>query len=119
MAACQDATAPDEIAPAEAPAALSLTQNSADELGALSSNLDDLSGWSVAGFAVARGKQNIIGVLTGLKGHLASGKIAACQQDVDLARDWFSKLSENDQTELGGIGVTLDLIQSALNKASQ
>jgi hypothetical protein len=119
MAACQDATAPDEIAPAEAPAALSLTQNSADELGALSSNLDDMTGWSLAGFADARGKQNIIGVLNGLKGHLASGKIAACQQDVDLARDWFSKLSENDQTELGGIGVTLDLIQSALNKASQ
>jgi hypothetical protein len=119
IAACQDATAPDEIAPAEAPAALSLTQNSADELSSLSSNLDDMTGWSLAGFADARGKQNIIGVLNGLKGHLASGKIDACQQDVDAARDWFSKLSENDQTELGGIGVTLDLIQQALNKASQ
>jgi len=119
MAACQDATGPDEIAPAEAPTALSLAQNSADELGSLSANLDDITGWSLAGFSDEKGKQNIIGVLNGLKGHLASGKIAACQADVDLARDWFSKLSENDQVEIGGIGVTLDLIQQALNKASQ
>lgn len=119
MAACQDATGPDEIAPAEAPATLSMTQSSSDELASLGSNLDDMTGWSLAGFGDDRGKQNIIGILNGLKGHLASGKIAACQQDVDLARDWFGKLSENDQIEIGGIGVTLDLIQQALNKASQ
>lgn len=119
ITACQDATAPDEIAPAEAPSTLSMTQNSTDELASLSSNLDDMTGWSLAGFGDATGKQNIVGILNGLKGHLTSGKIDACQQDVDLARDWFGKLSSNDQTELGGIGVTLDLIQQALNKASQ
>lgn len=119
MAACQDATAPDEIAPAEAPASLSLTQASGDELSSLSSNLDDMTGWSLAAFADATGKANIVGILNGLKGHLASGKVAACQEDVDLARAWFGKLSENDQAELGAVGVSLDLIQAALNKASQ
>jgi len=117
IAACQDATAPDQVEQA-APNSLRLTQNSADELGSLSSSLDDMTGWSLAALPDGTGKTNIVGLLNGLKGHLASGKIAACQQDLDDARAWFGSLDTNQQTEIGAVGVTLDRIQAALNNAS-
>ena len=118
MAACQDVTAPEKIETA-APSTLSFSQASADELANLGSNLDDMTGWSLAALPDARGKTNIVGILNGLKGHLASGRIAACQQDITDARAFLGSLSQNEQTEIGGVGVTLDLIQSALDKASQ
>ena len=118
MAACQDVTAPEEVA--AVPQALSFSQQSAkDEIASLASNLDDFTGWSLAALPDAKGKANIVGILNGLKGHLNSGKIAACQQDVTDARAILGSLDEVQQTEVGSIGVALDVIQAALDKASQ
>jgi hypothetical protein len=120
MAACQDATAPEEIKPAQAPAELRMTQGAAqDELSSLASNLDDATGWSLIALTDDVKKGKIVGLLNGLKGQLASGKIAACQQSVTDARSWFASLTEQEQTEVGAVGVALDLIQSTLDKASQ
>lgn len=117
LAACEDVTAPEEAKPATPE--LRLSQTAADELGSLSSSLDDMTGWSLAALPNAQGKANIVGILNGLKGHLASGRIAVCQQDVADARAILASLSQNEQVELGGVGATLDLIQAALDKASQ
>jgi hypothetical protein len=117
LGACEDVTAPMEEVTA-APE-LRLAQGAADELGALGSSLDDMTGWSLAALPDAQGKANIVGILNGLKGHLASGKIAACAQDVADARAILGSLSQNEQVEVGGVGATLDLIQAALDKASQ
>jgi hypothetical protein len=116
MAACQDTTAPEEVKTAPA---LRMSQTATDELGNLSASLDDMTGWSLVALPDSQGRTNIVGLLNGLKGHLASGKIAACQQDIDDARAILGGLTENERTEIGAVGATLDLIQSALNKASQ
>ena len=117
LAACEDVTAPQEEV-TTAPE-LRLSQGAVDELGSLGSALDDMTGWSLAALPNAEGKANIVGILNGLKGHLASGKIAACQQAVTDARAILGSLSANEQVEVGGVGATLDLIQAALDKASQ
>ena len=117
IAACQDATAPEGVQ--KAAPELRMSQTGTDELGSLSSSLDDMTGWSLAALPDARGRTNIVGILNGLKGHLASGQIAACQQDVDGARAFLGTLTQNEQTEIGAVGATLDLIQAALNNASQ
>ena len=117
VAACEDVTAPQEEV-TTAPE-LRLAQGAADELSTLGASLDDMTGWSLAALPNAQGKANIVGILNGLKGHLASGKIAACQQAVTDARAILGSLSENEQVEVGGVGATLDLIQAALDKASQ
>jgi hypothetical protein len=118
LAACQDVTAPEKVE--AVPQALSLSQQSAqDELASLASNLDDFTGWSLAALPDAKGRTNIVGILNGLKGHLSSGKIAACQQDVTDARAILGSLTEVQQIEVGSVGVALDVIQAALDKASQ
>jgi hypothetical protein len=117
VAGCEDVTAPNEEV-STAPE-LRLSAAATDELGSLGSSLDDMTGWSLAALPNAQGKANIVGILNGLKGHLASGKIAACQQDVADARAILGSLSQNEQVEIGGVGATLDLIQAALDKASQ
>ena len=119
IAACQDVTAPEEKV-AAVPQALSLSQESArDEIASLATNLDDFTGWSLAALPDAKGKTNIVGILNGLKGHLNSGKIAACQQDVTDARAILGSLTEMEKVEVGSVGVALDVIQAALDKASQ
>lgn len=117
MAACTDVTAPDEKGMA-APE-LRLSQTSTDELSTLSSDLDDMTGWSLITLAQGDARTGIIGILNGLKGHLASGKIAACQDDVTQGRAWYASLTDAQQSEQGNISVTLDLIQSVLDQASQ
>jgi hypothetical protein len=117
LAACEDVTAPQEEVTA-APE-LKLSQAAVDQLGSLSSSLDDMTGWSLAALPNAQGKANIVGILNGLRGHLASGALAACVQDVTNARAILGSLSQNEQVEVGGVGATLDLIQTALDKASQ
>jgi hypothetical protein len=119
VAACQDVTAPDKVTALDA-SSLRLSQSSvADQLGELGSSLDQMTGWSLVVLPDGQGRTRIVGILNGLKGHLASGKVAACQQDVTDARAYLGSLTRNDQVELGGIGVTLDLIQYTLDKASQ
>jgi hypothetical protein len=119
LAACQDVTAPDQGAALDA-SSLRLTQSSVtDQLAELGSSLDEMTGWSLVVLPDGQGRTQIVGILKGLKGHLASGKIAACQQDVTDARSFLGSLTRNDQVELGGVGVTLDLIQYTLDKASQ
>lgn len=118
MAACQDVTAPEKVE--ATPQVLGLTLGSAtDEIASLASNLDDFTGWSLAALPDAKGKASIVGILSGLKGHLNSGKIAACQQDVTDARLILGSLSAVEQVEVGSIGVALDVIQAALDRASQ
>jgi hypothetical protein len=118
LAACQDVTAPEQVE--AVPQALRMSQSAAaDEIASLASNLDDFTGWSLAALPNAQGKANIVGILNGLKGHLSSGKIAACQQDVTDARAILGSLTEVQQVEVGSIGVALDVIQAALDKASQ
>ena len=116
VAACQDATAPEEV---KAAPELRMSQQSSDALGTLSSNLDDFTGFSLAALPDGNGKANIVGVLNGLKGHLKSGSIAACQQDVDNARSWFNGLSDTQKVEQGSVGLALDVIQAALDGASK
>ena len=117
IAGCQDATAPEEIQ--KAGPELRLSQQSSDALGTLSSNLDDFTGFSLAALPDGNGKANIVGVLNGLKGHLKSGSIAACQQDVDNARSWFNGLSDQQKVEQGAVGLALDVIQASLDGASK
>ena len=116
-AACTDATAPKEIVAPKA-ATLSVGQ-SGDELGTLSASLDDMTSWSLASLTDDQGHANIVGILNSLKGHLKSGKIAASQQDVADARAFVESLSEEKRVDIGAVAVTLDLIQSTLEKASQ
>jgi len=120
MAACQDATGPEEVtAAAEVPELRASQSAAVDEMAALSKDLDDATGWSLIALTDDVKKGRIVGLLNGLKGQLASGKIAACQQSVTDARSWFAELTEQEQSEVGPIGVALDLIQSTLDKASQ
>ncbi len=117
-ASCKDVSAPQKAL--EAPA-LTLAQSAAvgDELGGLSSSLDDMTSWSLASLPEGEGRVKIVGILNGLRGHLKSGKIAASQQDLADARGFLESLSDRERIELGAVGVTLDLIQSALDKAAQ
>ena len=117
IVACQDVTAPEEAKVPE----LRMGQSSAagDALGTLSSNLDDMTGFSLAALPDSKGKANIVGVLNGMKGHLNSGSIAACQQDVTDARAWFGSLSEVEKVEVGHVSLALDVIQAALDGASK
>ncbi len=117
MAACQDATAPEEVTKVPE---LRLGQSAAsDALGTLSSNLDDMTGFSLAALPDSKGKANIVGVLNGMKGHLKSGSIAACQQDVTDARTWFGSLSDVQKVEVGHVSLALDVIQAALDEAGK
>ena len=115
---CKDSTAPRKM---EAPQALALgvTQSADDELGRLSASLDDMTGWSLASLTDDQKRTNIVGILNGLKGHLKGGKIDASRQDVTDARAFLESLDEQKRVELGAVAITLDLIQSALDSASQ
>jgi len=119
MAACQDATGPEEIATATLNPEMRLTKEGVDELKALGDNLDDITGWSLLALGDSPAKGQIVGLLNGMKGHLASGKLAVCQQDVTDARAWFNSLTEVQQTEVGAVGIALDVIQAGLDKAAQ
>jgi hypothetical protein len=119
MSACQDVTGPEEVVSAANVPQLRTTQAAQDELKGLADNLDDITGWSLVALTDGDSKGRIVGLLNGLKGHLAAGKIAVCQQDVTDARAWFASLTEVQQTELGAIGVTLDVVQSGLDNASR
>ena len=117
-ASCKDVSAPEK---ATHTPTLALAQSVAvsDELGGLSSSLDDMTGWSLASLPAGEGRVKIAGVLNGLRGHLKSGNTAGSQQDVTDARAFLASLSDRERIELGAVGVALDLIQSALDKASQ
>jgi hypothetical protein len=119
MAACQDATGPEEISTAQPSMRLTVSQESKDELATLSANLDDFTGWSLVALPDGDVKLNIIGTLNGLKGHLKAANTRLCQQDVTDARAWFASLTETQQVEVGAIGVALDVIQAGLDKAGQ
>ena len=118
-ASCKDATAPESVQKSGAPT-LALAQSVAvDDLGTLSASLDDMTVWSLVSLPEGKGRQNIVGTLEGLRGHLKSGNVAACQQDITSARNFIDSLNEQQRVEIGAVGVTLDLIQSALDKAAQ
>jgi hypothetical protein len=118
--ACHDATGPQPITAVKT-LAVPLAQSAAgvDELSTLSSSLDDMTIWSLASLPDGKGRESIVGILNGLKGHLKGGKIEACQQDVTDARAFFESLNEQQRVETGAVGVALDLIQSALDRASK
>jgi hypothetical protein len=117
LAACEDVTAPQS--PVAAAPELKLSQSGVDELGSLGSSLDDITGWSLAALPNGQGKANVVGILSGLKAHLNGRDVASCQQDVTDARAILASLSQQQQVEVGSVGVALDVIQSALDKASQ
>jgi hypothetical protein len=116
MMSCESATAPDPVATGT-PASLSLSQASGDPLGQLASDMATMTDWALVDFPDARGRTNVVGLLQSLKGHLAAGKIEACQEDVNTLRSFLGTLTENEQVELGGIGVTLDVVENALGKS--
>ena len=118
--ACHDATGPQSATPAKT-LAVAPSQSAAtiDELTSLSSSLDDMTNWSLASLSDSKGRESIVGILNGLKGHLKSGKIEACQEDVTAARGFIESLNEQEQIEIGAVGVTLDLIESALDRAAK
>ena len=115
---CKDVTAPPDL---KAPTTLALGVQlaDADELTNLSASLDDMTGWSLASIKDDEKSANIVGILNSLKAHLKSGKVDASQQDVSDARAFIGSLSEQKKVEIGAVSVTLDVIQSALDKASQ
>ena len=118
LSACQDVTAPEsEVAALDG---LRLAQSSAtDELSSLGSSLDDMTGWSLAALADNNQRGNIVGVLNGLKGHLNSGKISLIQEDLTQARAIIASLTDVQQAEVGPVSVALDVVQRALDGASQ
>ena len=116
LASCEDTTAPDPVAVGN-PASLSFVQSANDPLRQLASDMETMTDWSLVDFPDARGRTNIVGILQSLKGHLTAGKIAACQEDVNTLRNFLGTLTENEQVELGGIGVTLDVVENALGKS--
>ena len=117
-ASCKDVSAPQKTL--ETPV-LTLSQSAAagDELGSLGTSLDDMTAWSLASLPEGESRVKIVGIVNGLRGHLKSGKIQASQQDVSDARAFLASLGDREQVELSAVGVALDLIQSALDKASQ
>lgn len=117
--ACEDATAPEQAASTVEQAPRFAQSASGDLLSSLGSNLDDMTGWSLAALPDSKGKANIVAILNGLKGHLNSGRIDACQQDVTDARAILGSLTDVQQVEVGHVGVALDLIQAALDSASK
>lgn len=117
-ASCKDVSAPEKSLKAPA-LTLSQSVGVGDELGGFSSSLDDMTGWSLASMPEGESRVKIVGILNGLRGHLKSGKVAAVQQDVADARAFLDSLSDRERIELGAVGVTLDVIQAALDKASQ
>lgn len=116
IAACQDVTAPEKTQTAPA---LRLSQTSGDVMNTLGSNLDDMTSWSLVALPDGNGKTSIVGLLNGLKGHLNSGKVAACQQDITDARAFLGTLSDVQQVEVGQVGVALDVIKLALDSIQQ
>jgi len=116
IAACQDATAPAKV---EAAPALRLSQTSGNVMAGLGDNLDDMTSWSLVALPDGAGHTNIVGLLNGLKGHLKSGKVAACQQDITDARAFLGTLTDVQQVEVGQVGVALEFIKSALDSISQ
>ena len=117
--ACHDATGPQPTTAKTLAVPLAHSAAAVDELPSLGSSLDDMTTWSLVSLGDSKGRENIVGILNGLKGHLQSGKIEACQQDVADARSFIESLSEQQRVEIGAVGVTLDLIQSALDRASK
>jgi hypothetical protein len=115
IAACQDATAPEKI---ESPS-LRLSNSQGNVMANLGDNLDDMTSWSLVALPDGDGHTNIVGLLNGLKGHLKSGKVAACQQDIADARAFLGTLSDVQQVEVGQVGVALEYIKSALDSISQ
>ena len=119
LAACENLTAPEEPALTfeQGPR---LTQSaSGDLLATLGTSLDDMTGWSLTALPNGNGKANISRILSGLKGHLSSGRVDACQQDVADARAVLASLSGVQQVEAGHVGLALDVIQAALDGASK
>jgi hypothetical protein len=88
-----------------------------DQLKEFGLDMDSMTGWSLSTFSDGQSRAQIVGILNGLKGHLASGRIDACQDDVTQGRAWYASLAETEQLEQGNISVTLDLIQSVLDQA--
>src|SRR5436309_1409041 len=74
--ACHDTTGPQPITAAKT-LAVSRTQSATavDELSTIGSSLDDMTIWSLASLPDGKGRDSIIGILNGLKGHLKGGKI--------------------------------------------
>jgi hypothetical protein len=118
-ASCKDATAPERVQKPGVPTPSLAQAVVGDDLGALGSSLDDMTAWSLASLPDGKGRQNIVGILEGLRGHLKTGKLSACQQDITDARNFIDSLNEQQRVEIGAVGVTLDVIQSALDKAAQ
>ena len=119
LAACENPTAPEETA-LTFELGPRLTQSaSGDLLATLGTSLDDMTGWSLMALPDANGKANIRRILSGLKGHLSSGRVDACQQDVTDARAILASLSGVQQVEAAPVGFALDVIQAALDSASK
>jgi hypothetical protein len=114
LVSCEDATAPESVATGN-PASLSLSQSSNDQLAQLGDDMDTMTGWSLVNLPDDRGRLKLVGLLNSLKAHLTAGKISACQDDVNDARSFLQSLTVNEQVELGGIGVTLDVVENAIN----
>ena len=118
LAACEDPIAPEE--PALTEQGPRLTQSaSGDLLATLGTSLDDMTGWSLTALPDGNGKANVARILAGLKRHLSTGSVNACQQDVADARAVLASLSAVQQVETGHVGLALDVIKAALDGASK
>jgi hypothetical protein len=117
FAACEDVVAPQqkEMAVPE----LRLSQSASNKLEDLGASLDDMTGWSLLALPDGQGRANIISLLNGLKGHLNTKKIAACQQDITDARAFLGSLTNVEQVEIGHVSLALDVVQAALDSVSK
>ena len=116
LTSCEEPTAPQSNVD-HAPSALSLSQASSDPLAQLGSEMDEMTSWSLLNFPDSRGRPKLVGILSSLQGHLTAGRTDACRDDINDARSFLQSLTENEQVELGGIGVTLDVVEYTLNKS--
>jgi hypothetical protein len=117
LGACEDVTAPQKQT--AIPIEVRLSQSASDKLESLGSSLDDMTGWSLVALPDGQGRANIIALLTGLKGHLNSKRIDACQQDITDARAFLGSLTEVEQVEIGHVGLALDVVQAALDSIAK
>jgi hypothetical protein len=93
-----------------------MSRASNQELTQLGDDMETMTGWALINLPDDRGRLKLVGLLNSLKAHLTAGQVAACQDDVNDARSFLQSLTVNEQVELGGIGVTLDVVENAINK---
>ena len=114
MAACSETTAP-KASTAPPPVVKPVPA----AMVSLAGSLDDMTQWFMQSFDDEATRTKFQDILSGLKGHLTSGNVTVCQQDVTAARGVLTSLSDVQQVETAPLGLALDAVQTTLDNVSQ